>query len=1239
MNNSISIKLFFRINFTIMIIFLFSAIIGNSYLNISNAKYPILKVLNSGNYFIILQKGIYIFNTDLTLNKSIYNFTIDEIRNETDLTKCGISEYIDNENNHYILYLLKALYIFIYKDEDEFINKFEINIDEKGYYYDIIPIKYHDNKFETIICFMNNKNNFNQLNFYLYKFNLLNNLPDKISSSLYKDERECNVVVGQKENFDFITNYSFSCQKNYDNILLCFYGAHKSCYVEKDILYLVALNINEGFAKIELFNSDYFLFNTNNFIKSAFSNENHNIFVCYTIETETQCIITSNKDDILYDNEILHFDEICSKFEPYFFDETNEYICICYINNNGKNTFRIIKTDNDFNEIKNTTILLNECSEVNTFSLFYHKINKDYGIISDCHKINESEVWDIIYNFSIFNYIPNSISDSISDISYSSTISTEPSIISTESFTFDILSDTSKNADILSTLDFIEIDNMILSDTSKNTDILSTLDFIEMDNMILSDISLNENISSTFLLSDNIISYILPDFSTHNFSSLIYDIFDSIKNNTDIKEEDIEKNLPKILNNIEVGKNYEMSGEDFTLSIKPINSTFLVNSTHVNFSNCENVLRKAYNISSNRILTFLQMEIYNKNEQSLVNKVEYQVYDDNKKLLDLSLCEDSNIQIFYALKENNLDIDTISNFQKSNIDIFNINDSFFNDICQSFSFSNNDIILEDRVKEIYQNYSLCDDGCTYNEIDLKNKLISCDCKVKTNISTNESYMNLKQFNEINIESNFGIIKCYKLVFSLNGKINNIAFWIFTILILINFILLLYYFCKDLNKIKEYIINEMVKNGYINESKKDIILNGAHNVNNVLKKLFPPKKKLKILGKDDEKYFKINKKKNNDSSSLNNIKSSVRETINQNNSNLFENKTNEKDINIITSQSNNKTILNKNIRNTRKAIFKTMKANKIERINKENDEKKRKRKLYTSIQIKNSKIIKNNIGSVKPQVIKEDKDDNLNNFNIIYINLNNTKECKPKNSNMILNNYTFEEAIKYDMRSIFMILYIFLLSKQAIFHAFLFRSPLQTFPLRFSFLIFIFSSDLALNAIFYLDDKISKKYKLAQNLILFTFNNNITIILLSTLIGFIFMALFTYLANSINNIRDVFRKEEEKIKINNKYKPTEKRKTEILKEIESILKNHKKRVIALTLIETILILFFWYYSTAFCHVYSNTQYSWLLDSFLSMLSRFILEFIFSLGFAKLYRISVSSNAQCLYNFVMFLYKFA
>ena len=108
-----------------------------------------------------------------------------------------------------------------------------------------------------------------------------------------------------------------------------------------------------------------------------------------------------------------------------------------------------------------------------------------------------------------------------------------------------------------------------------------------------------------------------------------------------------------------------------------------------------------------------------------------------------------------------------------------------------------------------------------------------------------------------------------------------------------------------------------------------------------------------------------------------------------------------------------------------------------------------------------------------------------------------------------------------------------------YYAFLFWSPLELFPLRLCLLIFIISSDLALNAIFYLDDKISEKYQYTKGLFLFAFSNNITIILLSTLIGFFFMTLFTNLSNATYNIREVFKKEELKLKKNKKYKVTEK----------------------------------------------------------------------------------------------------
>ena len=125
--------------------------------------------------------------------------------------------------------------------------------------------------------------------------------------------------------------------------------------------------------------------------------------------------------------------------------------------------------------------------------------------------------------------------------------------------------------------------------------------------------------------------------------------------------------------------------------------------------------------------------------------------------------------------------------------------------------------------------------------------ISCDCKVKVNISINESSINLNKLDEMNIESNFGLIKCYKLVFSFKGKFNNIGFWIFLFLVMIHILLLFFYFYKGIKAIKNYIINEMIKNGYIkgeydciNRAKKESsnLIGKTENLNS------PPKIKKK-----------------------------------------------------------------------------------------------------------------------------------------------------------------------------------------------------------------------------------------------------------------------------------------------------------------------------------------------------------------------------------------------------------
>ena len=176
----------------------------------------------------------------------------------------------------------------------------------------------------------------------------------------------------------------------------------------------------------------------------------------------------------------------------------------------------------------------------------------------------------------------------------------------------------------------------------------------------------------------------------------------------------------------------------------------------------------------------------------------------------------------------------------------------------------------------------------------------------------------------------------------------------------------------------------------------------------------------------------------------------------------------------------------------------------------------------------------------------------------------------------------------------------LLTKQAIFHAFLYKSPLEIFPIRFCLLIFIVSSDLALNSIFYFDGKISEKYNESKNVFVFAFSNNFLIILLSTFGGFLLLTFFTKLSNSTNKIKNLFRKEEQKLKKDKNYIVTDLRKKEIQKEIENILNNYKIKVIMFLIIELLFMLFYWYYITAFCHVYSSTQLSWLWDSFISML---------------------------------------
>ena len=149
------------------------------------------------------------------------------------------------------------------------------------------------------------------------------------------------------------------------------------------------------------------------------------------------------------------------------------------------------------------------------------------------------------------------------------------------------------------------------------------------------------------------------------------------------------------------------------------------------------------------------------------------------------------------------------------VDILNIYDDFFTNLCYAFSSDNNDMILEDRIKYIFQNYSLCEEGCSYNNLDIITKSISCDCKIQGNLSTATTPLIFDSGKETSFfDSNIGVSKCYNLVFSLNNKIKNIGFITFCILILIYFVAIFVQIKKGIKPVVDFIYNEMIKYGYI-----------------------------------------------------------------------------------------------------------------------------------------------------------------------------------------------------------------------------------------------------------------------------------------------------------------------------------------------------------------------------------------------------------------------------------------
>ena len=271
------------------------------------------------------------------------------------------------------------------------------------------------------------------------------------------------------------------------------------------------------------------------------------------------------------------------------------------------------------------------------------------------------------------------------------------------------------------------------------------------------------------------------------------------------------------------------------------------NISSINLGECENKLKKYYNISNNESLLIFKID-YNIPEY-YIPIVEYNIFHPiTKEFLDLNICEDTDIILSFPIKKN-LEKDTFK---------YDINSDFYNDKCFPYtSESNTDITLKDR-KEIYNknNLSLCENNCVLENIDTINKQSKCKCEIKTyfekltDLVIDKDKL-LQHFIDIKSSFNIDVIFCYKTLFKKNEIKNNTGNYIMIFIIgfhLINCIVF-YFKGKEIFFSK---INYILRQNNFKKNNSNI-----NNSNNINKKKKKKKKKKKMKNKNSGKKIGLN----------------------------------------------------------------------------------------------------------------------------------------------------------------------------------------------------------------------------------------------------------------------------------------------------------------------------------------------------------------------------------------------
>ena len=1196
--------------FFIFLLFLniFKGSVGQIYKTLFIPKYlSILAISDSSINFY--------FYTDLHKNAaSYYNFQLEEQKISSTYEGNMISICYITESNYVEIYIMVKNYFYVFSNT--FINYIKFDYLKDRYSNLVLDECVGDeetSKYCSIfVSFINSENQL-KINKYKFKYETINysllksNEIDLINSSGQISLNNCEYI---------------SCHKAknvMEFILVCFY--------ENDNSEIGAISLNKD--TLELEKEVKFKKNSGaKNIKSVLFGNNEKAFVCYINNNDNVACITFDVYQNIFLNEFKYIEKMTLPsryFNIDYFDSTKQYILSAY---SSETEFEYIIFDENMLALDDNSINkieITPCNEESSFLSITIYFYTYYRIAQKCGNNDISSISALqVSSSKSFSFEEIFITDNLIKVqpstlitittipikttiltTYITTIPIKTTILTTSVTTIPIK--TSKlNTSIITipktihtTIPTTSIKTKDSTIISKKTTILNqvikstSITTTEAKNVNIAISTLIKSISSSTLitsheteeikcsneiiLQNKCIDKVIPNEQAKDIQSILRnDIINGEFNNTNntiIKT----KNILYQVSTIKEQKNNEFS---YISSIE--------------LDECEERIRTEYHLKENDDLIILKTDISDEKDPSKII-VQYEIYDPyTLEMIPLDICDDTTVNINIPVELDDVTKSLYKSMNNSGYNLFDLNDSFYHDVCTTYTTADGtDLVLVDRMK-IYQdkaqNVYLCQEGCEFVQYNETTKKSKCNCNIKNKLSTMD-ITDIKFDKTLIVDdfllkalanSNFRVLQCYKLIFSLKGQMNNIGSYLLAGIIFLLFILMICYCIVGRKKLIQFV--QLILRQKTNEKKIDKNNNQSKKSNKSKKNNnTDTKNKIKNKGKmkksNSQKTIKNSKKKKDLN---NNNKSNKSKSKGKNNNNKLKKSKSSYppkkssrciDTNISTSKSElKKSLLKRNLFNNKKS--------KIKGIN-------------IKLNNKNS-IIGNKKGNKnKKNIIKLNYIDKINIYNNCETstipNKNKIKKIKVLND-IEMNSLDYQEALILDKRTFFQYYCSLLKTKHLVLFTFCLYNDYNIVFIKISLFLLSFSLYFTVNGFFFTDETMHKinEDKGAFNIIF-----QIPQILYSTVISAVINLILKKLSLSETQILSI--KQEKNLK-----------KSKILG--DKIISCLKIKFILFFIISFLFSFSFWYFIAGFCAVYKNTQNILIENTLLS----FGLSMVYPLG---------------------------